>query len=130
MHIKGLTIYNFCEMCVLLITRLLLLVGRLDGYRFNHTSWMDVVTPTDRPKSVHNCCVIDVFVASYKYCPLVVEFSVGIGAFVIGLSQISFFFSSSGCSKCLQLFVHILLCLYVNYFLLNGKFVFFSIANA
>ena len=26
-------------------------------------------------------------------CPLVFEFSVGIGAFVIGLSQISFFFS-------------------------------------
>ena len=26
-------------------------------------------------------------------CPLVFEFSVGIGGFVIGLSQISFFFS-------------------------------------
>ena len=26
-------------------------------------------------------------------CPLVVEFSVGIGGFVIGLGQISFFFS-------------------------------------
>ena len=27
-------------------------------------------------------------------CPLVFEFSVGIGGFVIGLGQISFFFSS------------------------------------
>ena len=31
---------------------------------------------------------------TYLCCQLVVEFSVGIGAFVIGLSQISFFFSS------------------------------------
>ena len=29
--------------------------------RFNHTSWMSVVTPTDRPKSVRNCCVIEVY---------------------------------------------------------------------
>ena len=28
-------------------------------------------------------------------CPLVFEFSVGIGGFVIGLGQISFFFSKS-----------------------------------
>ena len=27
------------------------------------------------------------------YCPLVFEFSVGIGGFVMGLGQISFFFS-------------------------------------
>ena len=25
----------------------------------NHTSWVAVVTPTDRPKSVRNRCVID-----------------------------------------------------------------------
>ena len=29
--------------------------------RFNHTSWMALVTPTDRPKSVCNRCVIEVF---------------------------------------------------------------------
>ena len=29
--------------------------------RFNHTSWMTVVTITDRLKSVHNRCVIEVF---------------------------------------------------------------------
>ena len=29
--------------------------------RFNHTSWVTAVTPTDRPKSVPNSCVIKVF---------------------------------------------------------------------
>ena len=29
--------------------------------RFSHKSWMAVVTLTDRPKSVRNCCVIEVF---------------------------------------------------------------------
>ena len=29
--------------------------------RFNHTSWVGVVTPTDRPKSVPNRFVIEVF---------------------------------------------------------------------
>ena len=28
--------------------------------RLNHTSWMAVITPTDRPKSVRNRCVIEV----------------------------------------------------------------------
>ena len=27
----------------------------------HHTSWMAVVTPTDRPKSVPNRCVIELF---------------------------------------------------------------------
>ena len=27
----------------------------------NHTSWVAVVTLTDRPKSVHNCCLIELF---------------------------------------------------------------------
>ena len=31
--------------------------------RFNHTSGVTVVTPTDRPKSVRNRCVIGVLVA-------------------------------------------------------------------
>ena len=55
--------------------------------RFNHTSWITVGTPTDRPKSVCNRCVIEVLVAFLCF-KLVVEFSVGIRAFVIGLSQI------------------------------------------
>ena len=29
----------------------------------NHTSWVTVVTPTDRPKLVRNRCVIEFFVA-------------------------------------------------------------------
>ena len=51
-----------------------------------------VVTTTKRPKSVRNCCVIEVLVA-FLWCQSVVELSVGIVAFVIGLSHISFFFS-------------------------------------
>ena len=27
----------------------------------NYTSWVAVVTPTDRPKSVRNCCLIELF---------------------------------------------------------------------
>ena len=27
----------------------------------NHTSWVAVLTPTDRPKSVRNCYVIELF---------------------------------------------------------------------
>ena len=41
----------------------------------NHTSWVAVVTRTDRPKSARNFCVIDIF-------------GVGIFDFVIGLSKI------------------------------------------
>ena len=36
-------------------------VGRLGSVSINHTSWVAVVTPTDRPKSVRNCCVIELF---------------------------------------------------------------------
>ena len=46
-------------MCVLLITWLV--VSGKVGYLFNHTSSITVVTPTDRPKSVRNCFVIEVF---------------------------------------------------------------------
>ena len=61
----------------------------------NHTSWVAVVTPTDRPKSVRNRCVINVFVALFvlSLCPF--DISAGVGAFVIGLSQISSFFSAN-----------------------------------
>ena len=48
-------------MCVLLITRLLRGVGRRARKLVNHTSWVAVVTPTDRPKSVRNCCLIKLF---------------------------------------------------------------------
>ena len=80
-------------MCVLLITRLLRGVGRWARKPVNHTSWEAVVTPTDRPKSVRNCCLIELFVALFvlSLCPF--DISVGVGAFVIGLGQISSFLS-------------------------------------
>ena len=49
---------------------------------------MAVVTPTNRPTSV-SIVVIEVFELS-RCC---FDFSVGVGAFVIGLCQISSFFS-------------------------------------
>ena len=62
-------------------------------HQVNHTSWVTVVTPTDRPKSVRNRCVIELFVALFvlSLCPF--DTSVNVGDFVIGLSQISSFFS-------------------------------------
>ena len=56
----------------------------------NHTSWVALDTSTDRPKSVRNRCVIELFMALFvlSLCPF--DISVGVGAFVIGLSQISF----------------------------------------
>ena len=59
----------------------------------NHISWVAVVTLTDRPKSVRNRCVIELFTALFvlSLCPF--DISAGVGAFDIGLSQISFFFS-------------------------------------
>ena len=66
--------------------------------------WVAVVTPTDRPKSVRNCCVIERFVALFvlSLCPF--DISDGVGVFVIGLSQISSFFiySDSYQHNCLQ----------------------------
>ena len=65
-------------MCVLLITRLLRLVGRWARKPVNHSSWLAVV-------------FVALFVLSL--CPF--DVSAGVGAFVIGLSQISSFFSYS-----------------------------------
>ena len=79
-------------MCVLLITRLLQLVGRWARKPVNHTSWVALVTPTDRPKSVRNRCLIELFCCvCVVTCPF--DISVGVGAFVIGLDQISSFLS-------------------------------------
>ena len=56
---------------------------------------MALLTPTDRPKSVRNRCLIELFcgVVCAVTCPF--DISVGVGAFVIGLGQISSFLSSS-----------------------------------
>ena len=58
----------------------------------NHTSWVVVVTSTGRPKSIRNRCVIERFGGVFVLLPCL-KFSVGIGALVIGHSQISSFFS-------------------------------------
>ena len=60
---------------------------------FNHTSWVAVVTPTDRPKLVCDRCVMEVVDGVFVLSLCFLEFYVGVRAFVIGLSQISSFFS-------------------------------------
>ena len=61
--------------------------------QFNHTSWVTAVTPTDRPKSVCNSCVIKVFGGVFMLSRCFFYCSEGVGVFVTGLSQISSFFS-------------------------------------
>ena len=78
-------------MCVLLITRLLRGVGRWASKSINHTSLVAIVTPTDRPKSVRNRCLIELFCGVACVVALPFDISVGVGAFVIGLGQISSF---------------------------------------
>ena len=56
---------------------------------------MTAVTPTDRPKSVRNSCVIKVFGGVFMLSRCFLDYSVGVGVFVTGLSQISSFFSSN-----------------------------------
>ena len=56
-----------------------------------------VVTPTDRPKSVCNRCVIELVCGVVCVCPF--DISVGVGVFVIGLSQIFSIFSYSRTNK-------------------------------
>ena len=56
---------------------------------------MTAVTPTDRPKSVRNSCVIKVFGGVFMLSRCFLDCSVGVWVFVTGLSQISSFFSSS-----------------------------------
>ena len=53
---------------------------------------MAIDTPTDRTKSVGNRCVIEVFDGVFVLSHCFLDWSVGVGDFVIGLSQISSFF--------------------------------------
>ena len=59
---------------------------------FRHTSWVTVVTPTDRNKSVRNRCVIEFYGVVYVWSRCFLDLSVTVGAFVKGLSQIFTFF--------------------------------------
>ena len=63
--------------------------------RFKNTSLMAFVTPTDRLKSVLNRCVIEVFGDIFVLSRCFLDLSVGVGAFVIALSQISSLFSNN-----------------------------------
>ena len=55
--------------------------------------WVTVVNPTDRPKSVRNRCVIELFCGVVCIVTFLFDISASVRAFVIGLSQISSFFS-------------------------------------
>ena len=54
---------------------------------------MDIVTPTDGPKSVRNHCVIKVFCGAFMLSRCFLDFSVVLVVVVIGVSQISSVFS-------------------------------------
>ena len=60
--------------------------------RFNYTSGVAVVTPTDRPKSVCNRCVIKVFDGVFVLSRCFLDLSVGVGDFIIGLISDLFLF--------------------------------------
>ena len=87
--------FTYFRSAKLKFTRPILFYGEWEGgpvNQVNHTSWVAVVTPTDRPKSVRNCCLIELFCGVVlSLCPF--DISVGVGAFVIGLGQISSFLS-------------------------------------
>ena len=56
------SLYSNIFMFLPSISQLLRWVGRLGPVNLvNHTSWVAVVTPTDRPKSVRNRCLIELF---------------------------------------------------------------------
>ena len=65
-------IYNFLNVCPFDYTAVAgsRKVGPVN--QVNHTSWVAVVTPTDRPKAVSNRYVIEFFVALFvlSLCPL------------------------------------------------------------
>ena len=71
--------------------------GEWDGWDpvnwFNHTSFVAIATPTDRPKSVRNRCVIEVFCGVFVLSFCFLDLSVHVGFFLIRLSQTSSFFS-------------------------------------
>ena len=85
-------IYKFLNVCPFDYTAVAGSGKALAGKPVNHTSLMTVATPSDRPKSVRNRCVIELFgdVFVLSCCPF--HIAVGIRAFVLRLSQISSFF--------------------------------------
>ena len=51
---------------------------------------MAVITPTDRPKSVRIFCVIKVLDGPFVFSHYFLDFSVGEGAFIIGVRSLPF----------------------------------------
>ena len=78
---------------------------------------MAIVTPTGRPKSVRNCCLIEVFGGVYVLSRCFLGFSVGLGALLIGLSKISSF-SLKNCDLCV-----IMLFGYLFHFIMSFTFI-------
>ena len=60
--------------------------------QLNHTSYVIDTTLTDSPILVRSGCVIEDFGGLFVLLLCLFEFSVGIGAFVVGMSHISSFF--------------------------------------
>ena len=85
---------------------------------------MAVVTPTDRPKSVCNRYTCnEVFGGVFVLSRCFLDFSVGVGAFVIGLSQIfSLFFYLS--SELLEVHQQAVLFLFIRELKYTGVFLF------
>ena len=55
---------------------------------------MAIVTPTDRPMSVRNCCVIEVFGGAFVLSRCVLDFSVGVVLLSYGWGRsLPFFFN-------------------------------------
>ena len=80
-------IYKFLNVCPFDYTAVAV-SGKVELVnRFNHTSWVTAVTPTDRPKSIRNSCVIKVFGGVLMLSRCFLDCSVGVGVFVTGLSQ-------------------------------------------
>ena len=92
-------IYKFLNVCPLDYTAVAV-SGKVERSYTGLTTpvGLTAATPTDRPKSVRNRCVIKVFGGVfYVVMMLLGFFSVGVGAFVIGLSHISSIFSLKTC---------------------------------
>ena len=64
-----------------------------EDYFYSVVCGVTAVTPTNRPKYIRYRYVIDVFGCVFMLSRCFLDFSVGIGAFVIELSHICSFFS-------------------------------------
>ena len=93
LYIQISAYYKLMPIC--LFVRLYNSCGELEGWdqvkQFSHTRWVALVTHTDRPKSVRNRCVIEIFGGVCVLSRCFLGFSVGVRSFVIELGQISSF---------------------------------------